>query len=76
MSLHHAVALCMDHCHSAELAGGSDWFKTIVLSGGSACLPGLAGKCPFLFCHLFCLASEHKDEVEPPHRIPLVMSYH
>ncbi|WJX93377.1 Actin-like protein arp8, variant 2 [Trifolium repens] len=42
MSLHHAIALCMDHCHSAELAGGSDWFKTIVLSGGSACLPGLA----------------------------------
>lgn len=42
MSLHHAIALCMDHCHSAELAGGSDWFKTVVLSGGSACLPGLA----------------------------------
>lgn len=42
MSLHHAIALCMDHCHSAELASGSDWFKTVVLSGGSACLPGLA----------------------------------
>ncbi|XP_058768201.1 actin-related protein 8-like [Vicia villosa] len=42
MSLHQATALCVDHCYSAELAGGSDWFKTIVLSGGSACLPGLA----------------------------------
>jgi len=55
MSLHHAVALCMDHCHSAELAGGSDWFKTVVLSGGSACLPGLSGKFPFLFWHFSSL---------------------
>ncbi|XP_057416427.1 actin-related protein 8-like isoform X2 [Lotus japonicus] len=42
MSLHQAIALCMDHCYSAELAGNNDWFKTIVLSGGTACLPGLA----------------------------------
>lgn len=49
MSLHQAIALCMDHCYSAELAGNNDWFKTIVLSGGTACLPGLAGKCPFYF---------------------------
>ncbi|XP_028752825.1 actin-related protein 8 isoform X1 [Neltuma alba] len=42
MGLHQAVALCMDHCHSAELAGDPDWFKTVVLSGGTACLPGLA----------------------------------
>lgn len=46
MGLHQAVALCMDHCHCAELAGDPDWFKTVVLSGGTACLPGLAGKCP------------------------------
>ncbi|KAF7831218.1 Actin-related protein 8 [Senna tora] len=42
MGLHQAVALCMDHCYSAELAGDPDWFKTVVLSGGTACLPGLA----------------------------------
>ncbi|KAI4307538.1 hypothetical protein L6164_030714 [Bauhinia variegata] len=42
MGLHQAVALCMDHCHAAELAGDSDWFKTVVLCGGTACLPGLA----------------------------------
>ncbi|XP_057763188.1 actin-related protein 8 [Arachis stenosperma] len=42
MGLHQAIALCMEHCHSAELAGDSDWYKTVVLSGGSACLPGLA----------------------------------
>ncbi|XP_047334345.1 actin-related protein 8 [Impatiens glandulifera] len=42
MGLHQAVALCMDHCHSAELIVDESWFKTIVLSGGSACLPGLA----------------------------------
>lgn len=41
MGLHQAVALCMDHCHAAELAS-DDWFKTIVLTGGTACLPGLA----------------------------------
>ncbi|XP_050368419.1 actin-related protein 8 isoform X2 [Argentina anserina] len=42
MGLHQAVALCMDHCHSAELTGDDSWFKTVVLAGGSACLPGLA----------------------------------
>ncbi|CAK7323890.1 unnamed protein product [Dovyalis caffra] len=42
MGLQQAVALCMDHCHAAELTGEDAWFKTIVLSGGTACLPGLA----------------------------------
>ncbi|KAH7545474.1 actin-related protein 8 isoform X2 [Ziziphus jujuba] len=44
MGLPQAVALCMDHCHAAELTGDDTWFKTIVLSGGTACLPGLAGR--------------------------------
>ncbi|XP_058208850.1 actin-related protein 8 isoform X1 [Rhododendron vialii] len=42
MALHQAVALCMDHCQAAELSGDNSWFKTVVLTGGSACLPGLA----------------------------------
>ncbi|KAK7401471.1 hypothetical protein VNO78_12983 [Psophocarpus tetragonolobus] len=42
VGLHQAIALCVEHCHSADLAGDSDWYKTIVLSGGTACLPGLA----------------------------------
>lgn len=42
MGLHQAVALCMDHCQAAELMGDDNWFKTVVLSGGTACLPGLA----------------------------------
>ncbi|RYR27370.1 hypothetical protein HN51_060997 [Arachis hypogaea] len=42
MGLHQAVALCIDHCHSAELTADTNWFKTVVLCGGSACLPGLA----------------------------------
>ncbi|KAJ9187113.1 hypothetical protein P3X46_002608 [Hevea brasiliensis] len=42
MGLHQAVGLCMDHCHAAELAGDDAWFKTVVLSGGTSCLPGLA----------------------------------
>ncbi|XP_048231383.1 actin-related protein 8 isoform X2 [Ricinus communis] len=42
MGLHQAVALCMDHCHAAELTADDSWYKTVVLSGGTACLPGLA----------------------------------
>ncbi|CAH8392233.1 unnamed protein product [Eruca vesicaria subsp. sativa] len=42
MGLHNAVALCMDHCDAAGLTGDGSWFKTVVLAGGSACLPGLA----------------------------------
>lgn len=42
MGLHQAVALCIDHCHDAELTDES-WYKTIVLAGGTACLPGVAG---------------------------------
>lgn len=40
MGLHRALALCMDHCADAELADNG-WFKTVVLAGGTACLPGL-----------------------------------
>ena len=32
----------MDHCAEAELADDG-WFKTVVLAGGTACLPGLPG---------------------------------
>ncbi|KAL6562469.1 Actin-like protein arp8 [Orobanche gracilis] len=44
MGLHQAVALCMDHCHDAELPGDDNWFKTVVLAGGTASLPGLAAR--------------------------------
>ncbi|KAI3673922.1 hypothetical protein L6452_40053 [Arctium lappa] len=42
MGLHQAVGLCVDHCHGAEMSADESWFKTIVLAGGTACLPGLA----------------------------------
>ena len=42
MGVQQAVALCVDHCLSADI-DDEGWFKTIVLAGGSACLPGLAG---------------------------------
>uniref|UniRef100_A0A5B6ZP89 Putative actin-related protein 8 n=1 Tax=Davidia involucrata TaxID=16924 RepID=A0A5B6ZP89_DAVIN len=42
MGLQQAVALCMDHCLAAGLTGDDGWFKTVVLAGGTACLPGLA----------------------------------
>ncbi|XP_043689921.1 actin-related protein 8 [Telopea speciosissima] len=41
MGLHQAVALCMDHCQATEVMGDDGWFKTVVLAGGTACLPGL-----------------------------------
>ncbi|KAF8414322.1 hypothetical protein HHK36_002323 [Tetracentron sinense] len=41
MGLHQAVALCMDHCQAAEVTCDDGWFKTVVLTGGTACLPGL-----------------------------------
>ncbi|CAA0832497.1 Actin-related protein 8 [Striga hermonthica] len=44
MGLHQAVGLCMDHCHDAELTGDNNWYKTVVLAGGTACLQGLAGR--------------------------------
>ncbi|XP_011007056.1 PREDICTED: actin-related protein 8-like [Populus euphratica] len=42
--LHEAVALCMDHCHAIGFTGDDTWFKTVVLSGGTALLPGLVGR--------------------------------
>ncbi|KAJ0266984.1 Actin-related protein 8 [Hirschfeldia incana] len=42
MGLQQGVALCMDHCDAAGITGDGSWFKTIVLAGGSASLPGLA----------------------------------
>lgn len=46
MGLHRAVALCIEHCNTSEVGKVADegWFKNVVLAGGSACLPGLAGR--------------------------------
>ncbi|KAH0449922.1 hypothetical protein IEQ34_020614 [Dendrobium chrysotoxum] len=41
MGLHRAVALCIDHCAASEIAIDDGWYKTVVLTGGTACLPGL-----------------------------------
>ncbi|OEL34296.1 Actin-related protein 8 [Dichanthelium oligosanthes] len=41
MGLHKAVSLCMDHCYNSEVIGDDSWYKTVVLAGGSSCLPGL-----------------------------------
>ncbi|CAH8300581.1 unnamed protein product [Eruca vesicaria subsp. sativa] len=44
MSLHQAVAPCMDNFDAAgvTVTGDDSWFTTVVLAGGSTCLPGLA----------------------------------
>lgn len=56
--LHQAVALCMDHCEDAELSGDGGWIKTVVLAGGTACLPGLPGRYQFSTWALFVLMSK------------------
>lgn len=53
MGLHQATALCMDHCHSAAITTDESWFKTVVLTGGSACLPGLAGRSQVFLWNIF-----------------------
>lgn len=56
--MHQAVALCMDHCEDAELSGDGGWIKTVVLAGGTACLPGLPGRYQFSTWALFVLMSK------------------
>ncbi|KAI3708747.1 hypothetical protein L2E82_38164 [Cichorium intybus] len=40
--LHQALAHCIECCHATKIRTDHTWFKTIVLAGGTACLPGLA----------------------------------
>lgn len=50
MGLHQAVALCLHHCADYAVSEPSDagWYKTIVLAGGSASIPGMPGICAVL----------------------------
>ncbi|CAH1448094.1 unnamed protein product [Lactuca virosa] len=41
MGLHQAVADCIERCHAATMRAEHTWFRTVVLAGGTACLPGL-----------------------------------
>lgn len=52
MGLHQAVANCIEHCQAVGLTPNDSWFKTIVLAGGSACLPGVVGinQCQYVLC--------------------------
>ncbi|KAK9156461.1 hypothetical protein Sjap_003941 [Stephania japonica] len=68
MGLHQAVALCMDHCQDSEVSCDDSWFKTVVLAGGSACLPGLPER---LEKELFALLSPSMSKglrvIPPPY---------
>ncbi|KAK4398688.1 Actin-related protein 8 [Sesamum angolense] len=66
MGLHQAVALCMDHCHDAELTGDDNWYKTVVLTGGTACLPGLAARLEKELYGLLPLSISSGIRVFPP----------
>ncbi|KAF3327607.1 actin-related protein 8 [Carex littledalei] len=41
MALHRAVGLCMDHCYNSDIVSDVSWYKTVILAGGTGCLPGL-----------------------------------
>lgn len=58
MGLHKAVSLCMDHCYNSDVVGDDSWYRTVVLAGGSSCLPGLPGIDPMGFGTI-CAADVH-----------------
>ncbi|XP_021905838.1 actin-related protein 8 isoform X3 [Carica papaya] len=67
MGLGQAVALCMEHCQAQELAGDDAWFKTVVLSGGSACLPGLPERLHKELNELLCPSISNGVRIIPPY---------
>ncbi|KAL3821174.1 hypothetical protein ACJIZ3_007079 [Penstemon smallii] len=66
MGLHQAVALCMDHCHDAELTSDDNWYKTVVLAGGSACMAGLAERLEKELHELLTTSMANGIRVLPP----------
>ncbi|KAJ0988169.1 hypothetical protein J5N97_006525 [Dioscorea zingiberensis] len=66
MGLHRAVALCMDHCAEAEVASDDGWFKTVVLAGGTSCLPGLTERLEMELHKIFPPPMSDGIKVIPP----------
>lgn len=63
---HQAVAICIERCHAAGLTLDESWFKSIVLAGGSACLPGLVERLEKELCVLLPPSISNGIRVIPP----------
>ncbi|KAL5214193.1 hypothetical protein ABZP36_003345 [Zizania latifolia] len=66
MGLHKAVSLCMDHCYGSEMFRDDSWYKTVVLAGGSSCLPGLSERLKKELCKLLPAHISEGIKVLPP----------
>nr|KAJ0209777.1 hypothetical protein LSAT_V11C400189230 [Lactuca sativa] len=51
----YTVAICLEHCHAGGLTPDETWFKTIVLAGGTPCLPGVVGTLTY---HCYCYVNK------------------
>lgn len=66
MSLQQAVALCMEHCIQVSNDDESGWYSTVVLCGGTACLPGLVERLKEELCKMLPHTLSQTVTVIPP----------
>ncbi|KAJ4773263.1 Actin family protein [Rhynchospora pubera] len=66
MALHQAVGLCIDHCYNSDIVGDVSWYKTVILAGGTGCLPGLPERLEKELSKLLPESMSEGIKVSPP----------